>query len=116
MGFPSGTSGKEPARQCRRHKRCQFDPWVRKMPRRSIFNPFPYSCLENSMEGRAWQATIHGVAMSQTQLKQLSMHMDGDAMMLSDNYLRIKFQALLETMQMDLKGIMLSEIRKTNTV
>ena len=44
------------------------------------------------------------------------MHMDGDAMMLSDNYLRIKFQALLETMQMDLKGIMLSEIRKTNTV
>ena len=33
-------------------------------------NPFPYSCLENSMDGRAWQATIHGVAMSQTQLKQ----------------------------------------------
>ena len=63
------------------------------------------------MDGRAWQATIHGVAMSQTQLKQLSMHMLGDAMMLSDSYLRIKFQALLATMQMELKGIMLSEIR-----
>ena len=49
------------------------------------------------MDGRAWQATIHGVAMSQTQLKQLSMHMLGDAMMLSDSYLRIKFQALLAT-------------------
>ena len=27
-------------------------------------NPFQYSCLENSMEGRAWQATVHGVAES----------------------------------------------------
>ena len=27
-----------------------------------------YSCLENSMERRAWQATNHGVTMSQTQL------------------------------------------------
>ena len=27
-----GTSGKEPACQCRRHKRCGFDYWVRKIP------------------------------------------------------------------------------------
>ena len=25
-----------------------------------------YSGLENSMDGRAWQATVHGVAKSQT--------------------------------------------------
>ena len=25
-------------------------------------NPPQYSCLENPMEGRAWQATVHGVA------------------------------------------------------
>ena len=25
-GFPGGASGKEPACQCRRHKRCRFDP------------------------------------------------------------------------------------------
>ena len=31
MGFPGGTSGKEPACQCRRCKRCGFDPWVRKI-------------------------------------------------------------------------------------
>ena len=31
-GFPIGTSGKEPACQCRRHKRCGFDAWVRKIP------------------------------------------------------------------------------------
>ena len=26
-GFQGGASGKEPACQCRRHKRCRFDPW-----------------------------------------------------------------------------------------
>ena len=31
-------------------------------------NPFQYSCLENSMDGGAWQATVHGVTESQTQL------------------------------------------------
>ena len=32
MGFPDGTSGKEPACQCKRFKRCGFEPWVRKIP------------------------------------------------------------------------------------
>ena len=31
-GFPGGINGKEPASQCRRWKRCEFDPWVRKIP------------------------------------------------------------------------------------
>ena len=26
LGFPDGTHGKEPTCQCRRHKRCGFDP------------------------------------------------------------------------------------------
>ena len=29
-------------------------------------NPLQYSCLENSMGRGAWQATVHGVAKSQT--------------------------------------------------
>ena len=29
-------------------------------------NPLQYSCLENSMDRGAWQATVHGVAKSQT--------------------------------------------------
>ena len=29
MGFPGGTSGKEPACQCRRLNRSGFNPWVR---------------------------------------------------------------------------------------
>ena len=28
--FPGGANGKKPACQCRRHKRCGFDPWVGK--------------------------------------------------------------------------------------
>ena len=28
-------------------------------------NPLQYSCLENSMDGGAWRATVHGVAKSQ---------------------------------------------------
>ena len=31
-------------------------------------NPLQYSCLDNSMDRGAWQATIHGVAKSQTRL------------------------------------------------
>ena len=33
-----------------------------------------YSCLENPMDRGTWQATVHRVAKSQTQLKQLSTH------------------------------------------
>ena len=29
-------------------------------------SPFPYSCLENPMDGGAWETTVHGVAESQT--------------------------------------------------
>ena len=30
--------------------------------------PLQYSCLENPMDRGAWQATVHGVIKSQTQL------------------------------------------------
>ena len=36
--------------------------------------PLQYSCLGNPIDRGAWWATVHGVAKSQTQLKQLSMH------------------------------------------
>ena len=32
-------------------------------------NPLQYSCLENPMDRRAWQCTVHRVAKSLTQLK-----------------------------------------------
>ena len=39
-GFSGGASSKGPTYQCRRNKRCVFDPWVGKIP-----------------QGRAWQPT-----------------------------------------------------------
>ena len=36
--------------------------------------PLQYSCPENPVDRGAWWAAVHGVAQSQTQLKQLSMH------------------------------------------
>ena len=39
LGFPGGTSGKEPACQCRRRKRCEFDSWVGKIPWRRKWQP-----------------------------------------------------------------------------
>ena len=41
MGFPCGSSGKEPVFQCRKHKRPGFDPWVREMPWRRAWQPTP---------------------------------------------------------------------------
>ena len=51
----------------------QVEPWVGKIPWRRAWQPTPYSCLENPMDRGAWWATVHRVAYSQTQLKQLSM-------------------------------------------
>ena len=41
LGFPGGTSGKEYACQCRRHRRRKFDPWVGKIPWRRKSQPAP---------------------------------------------------------------------------
>ena len=62
---------KEPTCQCRRHKRHGLNPWFRKIPWRmawqstSVFLPEKIPWTERG----AWQATVHGVAKSQTQLK-----------------------------------------------
>ena len=69
MGFPGGARGKEPACQCRRHKRHGFNPWVRKFPWK-----LQYPCLENPLGRRFWWTTVHRVAKSPTRLKQHSTH------------------------------------------
>ena len=42
-GCPGGASGKEPACQCRRHKRGGFDPWVGMIPLRRAWQSTPVS-------------------------------------------------------------------------
>ena len=39
LGFQGGACGKEPACQCRRHKRCGFHPWVGKISWRRAWQP-----------------------------------------------------------------------------
>ena len=74
MGFPGGASSKETACQCRRCKRSEFDPWVRKIPWRRARQLTPVFLPGESNDRGAWQATVHRVAKSQTQLKRLSMY------------------------------------------
>ena len=40
-GFPVGASSKEPVCQCRRLKRCGFEPWIGKTPWRRAWQPTP---------------------------------------------------------------------------
>ena len=64
-GLPWGSDGKESASNA-------ADPgWIPewgRSPGERNGNPFQYSCLEKPMDRRAWQATVHGVGMSWTQL------------------------------------------------
>ena len=46
-------SGKEPARQCRRHEELEFDPWVRKIPWRMAQQPTPVFLPGKSHEQRS---------------------------------------------------------------
>ena len=62
-GFPSGSDGIELA--------CSMGvlgsiPGLERSPGEGNGNPLQYSCLENGMERKAWWATVHGVAKSQT--------------------------------------------------
>ena len=62
LGFPGGTSGKEPTCQCRRHRRLELDPWSGKIPGGGDGNSLQYPCLGNPMDRRAWRAMVHRVA------------------------------------------------------
>ena len=44
-------------------------PELGKCPGEENGNPLQYCCLENSMDRRAWQATVHGIAKSRVRLK-----------------------------------------------
>ena len=54
-----------------------LETWVRSLGREDLpgeedGNPFQYFCLENSMDGEAWWATVHGVAKSHTRLSDFT--------------------------------------------
>ena len=49
-----------------------LSPGLRRSPGKGNGKPLQYSCLENSMNGRAWWAIVHGVAKSRTRLSDFT--------------------------------------------
>ena len=72
MGFPGSTSGEEP--NARDVRDAGSIPGSGRSLGGGYGNLLQYSCLENPMDRGGWQAAVHRVSQSQTQLKQLSMH------------------------------------------
>ena len=62
-GFPGGSDGRAFARNV---GDLGLIPGPGRSPGEGNGNPLQYSCLENSMDGGAWWATVHGVAESDT--------------------------------------------------
>ena len=71
LGFPGGSEGKEST--CNAGD-LGLIPGLGRSPGGGHGNPLQYSYLENPMDKGAWRATVHGVAKSRTQLKQLIIH------------------------------------------
>ena len=74
MGFPGCAGVKNPPANARDVSDTGSIPGSGRSPGGGHGNPLQYSCLENPMDRGAWRATVHGVAKSQTRLKQLRMH------------------------------------------
>ena len=72
LGFPVGSDGKESA--CNAGDLGSI-PESRRSPGVGNSNPLQYSCLENSMDRKAWQAIVHSIPNSRTQLSDwANMH------------------------------------------
>ena len=63
IGFPGGSDSKASAHNAGDPG---LIPGLGRSPGEGNGNPLQYSCLENSMDGGAWWATVHEVAESRT--------------------------------------------------
>ena len=65
MGFPGGSVVKNPPANA---QDTGSIPGSGRCPGGGNDNPLQYSCLRNPLDRATWQATVHGVAESQTGL------------------------------------------------
>ena len=65
MGFPGDSDSKESP--CNAEDPGSI-PGLGRSPGGGYGNPLQYSCLDNPMDRRAWQATTHGATKNQMQL------------------------------------------------
>ena len=52
VGLPRWHGGKESACQCRRHRGCEFNPWIGKIPLKKEMQPTPVFLPEKSYRER----------------------------------------------------------------
>ena len=68
LGFPGGTVVKNSPTNAGDTDVSSI-PGPGRLPGEGNGNTLQYSCLKNSMDRRAWWATVHGVTKSQAQLR-----------------------------------------------
>ena len=66
--FPGGQLVRNPPASARDRRDSGVMPGSGRSPGGGNGNSLQYSCLENPMDREAWQATVHGVAKSQSRL------------------------------------------------
>ena len=74
LGLPWWLSGKESTCNARDAGGSGLIPGLGRSPGGGHGNPLQYSCLVYPMDRGAWQAAVHRVTKSWTQLKRRSMH------------------------------------------
>ena len=70
LGLPGISDGKESAWNA---GDLGSSPWLGRSPGEGNGNPLQYSCLENSMDREAWQATVHRVTNNRIWLNDLTL-------------------------------------------
>ena len=83
MNFPGGSDDKASAYDAEDPGSI---PGSGRSPGEGNGSSFQYSRLEHPMDGGAWWATVHGVAMSQTQLSDFPLN---DEQVLADRLIKI---------------------------
>ena len=66
--FPGGTAVKNPPANVGDARECRFYPWIKKIAQSRKWSPNPVSLFGKSLDRGDWQATVHGVKKSRTQL------------------------------------------------
>ena len=69
LGFPGGMVVKSPPADAGGARDTGSIPGLEKSLGVGNSNPLQNSCLKNSMDRGNWQATVHGIAKSRTQLR-----------------------------------------------
>ena len=88
FGFPGGSDGKESV--CNAAGLGLIHGSRRSLGEGNSY-PLKYSCLENSIDRGAWQATVHGVAKESDMTERLSLHFTSKALLFPSLYKWIYF-------------------------